>query len=422
MNTMPSTQKQKNEGGLMRASRICALVVLFGCCWGCTVQGQNNSSSAAVSGPTLFSNNQNGVDFGEVGIVPDYSDVVSGYEGQAGPQMHFRLSRAYCDKRTESKQSASDQANFLCVPDAVTIDDTHPASSTPNKNFVIVPYKDGMNMDYPGGIEINSVFVGIHPNFSRCVAADTYFLTQDSCQASGMLWAEDNHDFGGLFASAYATVNNGVIDSSQSFVLIASDTYQHTSHGDMLFVVRDAQDNFRFQFGGEGGAENPAQYKNWTRARIDSTGKGYFDGGTQVGGADFAESVGAVGKKADYEPGDVLVIDTSSDRRFSLSTSPYSTLAAGIYSTKPGVVGALHSSEDPQLRAEIPMAMMGIVPCKVSSENGPIARGDLLVTSSTPGYAMRGTDGARLPGAIIGKALQPLTSGKAEIEVLVTLR
>jgi hypothetical protein len=68
------------------------------------------------------------------------------------------------------------------------------------------------------------------------------------------------------------------------------------------------------------------------------------------------------------------------------------------------------------------MAIVGIVPCNVSTENGPIRRGDILVTSSTPGYAMRGTDRGRLPGAIVGKALQPLEMGKGTVEVLITLK
>ena len=68
------------------------------------------------------------------------------------------------------------------------------------------------------------------------------------------------------------------------------------------------------------------------------------------------------------------------------------------------------------------MAMMGIVPTKVSTENGPIERGDLLVSSSTPGYAMKGTDGTRMMGAVIGKALAPLHTGQGLIEVLVTLQ
>ena len=118
----------------------------------------------------------------------------------------------------------------------------------------------------------------------------------------------------------------------------------------------------------------------------------------------------------------MLVIDTSTDRRFARSNAPYSTLVAGIYSTKPSVTGTEHSSEDPKLAREIPMAVVGIVSCKVSAENGPISRGDLRVTSSTQGYAMRASDTTKLAGAIIGKALRPLPSGAGKIEVLVTLR
>jgi hypothetical protein len=127
-------------------------------------------------------------------------------------------------------------------------------------------------------------------------------------------------------------------------------------------------------------------------------------------------------KKQKYEAGDVLAVDATADRQFKLSSEPYSTLVAGIYSTKPGVLGSQHRAEDPQLTREVPMAIVGIVPCKVSAENGPVSRGDLLVSSSTPGYAMRGTDKERLTGAVIGKALQPLPSGKGRIEVLVGLR
>ena len=409
----------------MRTNQIAVLTFALGSLLGCdSVHGQNTTSPTIASGPTTFSSNQNSIDFGEVAIVPDNNDVISGIDGQGGPQMHFRLSRAYCDKRSSSQQSAADQANYFCTADAVTIDDTHPPESTPNKDFLIVPYAYGMNFDYPGGLEINSMFLGVHPNHVFCSKTETSWMAQDSCQSGGNLWAEDNDDTGGVFASAYDVFSNGVVNSSRSFVLIASDTYQHNSHGDMLFAVRNSGDNIRFQFGPAfvGGADDPNTYKNFTKARIDSTGKGFFDGGTQVGGADFAESVNAGGATADYQPGDVLVIDTNSNRQFSLSTTPYSTLVAGIYSTKPGVVGTSHRSEDPKLSAEIPMAMVGIVPCKVSVENGPIARGDLLVTSSTKGYAMRGTDKTRLSGAIIGKALQPLPMGKGEIDVLLTLR
>jgi hypothetical protein len=139
-------------------------------------------------------------------------------------------------------------------------------------------------------------------------------------------------------------------------------------------------------------------------------------------GGDYAESVDAIGGQMDYVPGDLLVIDPKAPGRFLKSTKPYSTLVAGIYSTKPGTIGRRETTYAKTDTTAVPMAMMGIVPTKVSTENGPIETGDLLVTSSTMGYAMKGTDHGRLTGAVVGKALGSLDSGKGVIEVLVTLQ
>jgi hypothetical protein len=162
---------------------------------------------------------------------------------------------------------------------------------------------------------------------------------------------------------------------------------------------------------------------NTNEFRIDGTGKGFFNGGTQTGGADFAESVAVRGEHSQYEPGDVLAVDRAAGRRLMLSRRAYSTRVAGIYSTKPGVLATTHSiDESDALAEEIPLAIVGIVPCKVTAENGPIAPGDLLVTSSTPGHAMKGTSRTRMLGAVVGKALEPLREGKGVIQVLVTLQ
>jgi hypothetical protein len=104
-----------------------------------------------------------------------------------------------------------------------------------------------------------------------------------------------------------------------------------------------------------------------------------------------------------------------------LANEPYSTLVAGIYSTKPGVLATPRKMIEPG-NGEIPLAIVGIVPCKATAENGAIQPGDLLVTSSTPGHAMKGTDRSKMLGAAVGKALEPLTEGKGVIQVLVTLQ
>jgi hypothetical protein len=139
-------------------------------------------------------------------------------------------------------------------------------------------------------------------------------------------------------------------------------------------------------------------------------------------GGDYAESIDVKGERTQYEPGDVMVIDPANPGHFLKSSEPYSTLVAGIYSTKPGFVGRRQTSDPKTATSEIPMAMVGIVPTKVSAENGPIKVGDLLVTSSTLGYVMKGTDRSLMTGAVVGKALGKLDFGTGVVEVLVTLQ
>lgn len=141
--------------------------------------------------------------------------------------------------------------------------------------------------------------------------------------------------------------------------------------------------------------------------------------GTACGG-DYAESVDVSGDRTRYEPGDVLVLDTENPGKILKSAEAYSTMVSGIYSTKPGLVG--RRQQTPKSNVEIPMALVGIVPTKVSTENGPIKVGDLLVTSSTFGSAMKGTDRSRMLGAVVGKAMGNLDSGTGVIEVLVSLQ
>lgn len=150
-------------------------------------------------------------------------------------------------------------------------------------------------------------------------------------------------------------------------------------------------------------------------ARIDSTGKGFFDGGTQTGGADVAELVPTVG--AEPVPGDVVEIDPDHADRFRLCVEANSSAVAGVISTKPGVTlndetGADKASSGPAL------ALAGRVPVKVTNANGAIRIRDLLVASSIPGHAMRApTDPA--PGTVIGKALEDFDATDGSIQMLV---
>jgi hypothetical protein len=126
------------------------------------------------------------------------------------------------------------------------------------------------------------------------------------------------------------------------------------------------------------------------------------------------------------EPGDVVVIAPDTNGEFGLdrATQAYDTSVAGIVSTEPGITLGVRdgnimpgNNED-----QVPLALVGRVPCKVDASYGAIAIGDLLTTSPTPGHAMRCDDRLACLGAIIGKALEPLEDGTDVILVLVALQ
>ncbi|MBI3098845.1 MAG: hypothetical protein HYY93_11485 [Planctomycetes bacterium] len=146
-------------------------------------------------------------------------------------------------------------------------------------------------------------------------------------------------------------------------------------------------------------------------------------------GADFAEKVTVVGSPASYSPGDVMVVARSSDNGFEKSAAAYDTAFAGVMSDEAGFVGNNPDPEvDPDYTADkVTMGMIGRVTTKVCLEGGPIARGDLLVTSSTSGHAMKGDPAeiAKRPGCIIGKALGAFDGASGEtgrISVLVGVK
>lgn len=157
-------------------------------------------------------------------------------------------------------------------------------------------------------------------------------------------------------------------------------------------------------------------------ARIDKTGKAFFNNGTQNSGADVAEAFDVEGNTADYEPGDILVISTDTDRTIEKSSEPYSTLVAGVYATKPGVL-LTEENIDSELIGKVPMGVIGVIPTKVCLEGGNIKRGDLLVTSSISGVAMKADPKKVQIGQVLGKALQDYNQeGIGKIKVLVSIK
>jgi hypothetical protein len=235
------------------------------------------------------------------------------------------------------------------------------------------------------------------------------------------------YNSGAIGAFAFVGVNNALILGGTASNAVTVGIGTSKPYNDYALDVDTTNSNGIINGGVVVNASGGNLYLGMTNTvhkfRVDTNGVAYADGGFVASGADFAESVAVRGTRSEYEPGDVLEIDANADRHLALAHHPYATLVAGIYSTKPGVLATPHNIDDPSAKStEVPLAMVGIVPCKVTAENGAIARGDLLVASSRPGYAMKGTDRSRLVGAVVGKALQPLAAGTGTIEVLITLQ
>ena len=132
------------------------------------------------------------------------------------------------------------------------------------------------------------------------------------------------------------------------------------------------------------------------------------------------------GTKEDYEPGDLLAIGP--DGKLVKTNAPYASSPQSALSTKPGFVGdteiaesGINGYENRTNADRVPVAILGIVPTKVSAENEPSCRGLAYnVGHSRPCHEVHGQvsvlrgDTRQSAGA--------LAFGTGVMKVLVTLR
>jgi hypothetical protein len=150
---------------------------------------------------------------------------------------------------------------------------------------------------------------------------------------------------------------------------------------------------------------------------------GLFEGHVEITGeirmtnADLAEAFDAAGHS---EPGAVVVLTESG--AVAMSAREYDKKAIGVVSGagryQPGIILDAHQSAGQRT----PVAMLGKVYCKVDADAASIEVGDMLTTSNVPGHAMKAVDPSRAFGAVIGKALGPLSEGRGLIPILVVLQ
>ena len=125
--------------------------------------------------------------------------------------------------------------------------------------------------------------------------------------------------------------------------------------------------------------------------------------------ADLAENYEA---DSDYEPGTVLIL--GGDKEVTVTDEPGSFKAMGVVSTDPAHL----MNVDCEGEHVVAVALRGRIPCKVA---GTCKKGDVLITSDTPGHAMVAGDPKLLsPLQIIGRALEHKTSAApGVVEIIV---
>ena len=160
-------------------------------------------------------------------------------------------------------------------------------------------------------------------------------------------------------------------------------------------------------------------------ARLDVSGAVHVSQELRVDGniaAKYQDVAEWVPGSGDLTPGTVVVIDTRFANHVTASSRSYDTHVAGVISPQPGLALGTGGAGKYQV------ATVGRVRVMADATRGPIAIGDLLVTSDLSGVAMRsdpvtigGIDLHR-PGTLLGKALEPLSGGRGEILVLLSLQ
>ena len=152
---------------------------------------------------------------------------------------------------------------------------------------------------------------------------------------------------------------------------------------------------------------------------VHVTGTIKVDNDILISGADCAERFD-VEENEELPPGTVVVL--GADGRLSASREAYDHRVAGVIAGAGDYQPAIVMDSGPSRQHGAPVALVGKTFCNVDASEAAIAVGDLLTASSTPGHAMKATDPLRAFGAVIGKALRPLSAGTGLIPILVTLQ
>jgi len=150
--------------------------------------------------------------------------------------------------------------------------------------------------------------------------------------------------------------------------------------------------------------------------KVDSYGQTFADGAYTGTGADYAEYFYT--KDTNLASGEVVCLDLTKKNTVKRCTRGEDPNIMGIVSSRPALVGNSKPEYQNNPNYKI-VGLLGQLNSKVSTENGAIDIGDSLTSaSSTAGYLMKANAG----DPTVGVALENLTSGKGEVNVLISRR
>jgi hypothetical protein len=223
--------------------------------------------------------------------------------------------------------------------------------------------------------------------------------------------------------------NNGFITSTAGHLLMSGATYTYLRAGTDVRIADNSNANVLVAAGG--GNVGIGTFSPDANYRLDVEGnvkvdRGNLDvSGVITGGtikATYQDVVEWVTTSKDVPVATVVVLDPNHSNQVTTSSKGYDTRVAGVVSGKPGLV----LGEGGAGKAMI--ATVGRVKVKVDATRQSIHVGDLLVTGTLEGTAMKSVPvnvgGVEMhrPGTLIGKALEPLEKGTGEILVLLSLQ
>ncbi len=200
------------------------------------------------------------------------------------------------------------------------------------------------------------------------------------------------------------TSNVGDFENAKAFILNAPN-FAPTSTSDRILFSLRAHDTPVFSVAANGDVHTLGNYYGASATFGSSTNPGDLAERVDIAADDFAEA------------GDVMIVDPNSPDTYRRSGTAYDAAVAGVISTNPTIVVGRGKTDTTAV-----LAMVGRVPVKVVNENGSINRGDLLVASSKPGFAMKydpTLDNSQKMVGVIGVALDPFTGTEGKIPALI---